>query len=67
MSNKKSRRRSIRLQGYDYNRWGAYFMTFVTQERACLFGGVTTGQVIVSPFLSDKNRTMCLCRASSKE
>ncbi len=32
------RRRSIRLQGYDYRLNGAYYITIVTQDRACLFG-----------------------------
>jgi len=34
------RRRSIRLPGYDYSQAGAYFVTIVTQDRACLFGDV---------------------------
>jgi len=33
-------RRSIRLKGYDYAQAGAYFVTIVTHERACLFGEV---------------------------
>ncbi|MEA3238386.1 MAG: transposase [Candidatus Bipolaricaulota bacterium] len=33
-------RRSIRLQGYDYSRSGAYYVTLCTQDRACLFGEV---------------------------
>lgn len=39
----KHHRRSIRLQGYDYARAGAYFVTIVTQARACLFGEVVDG------------------------
>jgi putative transposase len=38
-------RRSIRLQGYDYTRSGAYFITIVTQGRACLFGEVVAGEM----------------------
>jgi len=38
-------RRSIRLQGYDYTRSGAYFVTIVTQGRACLFGEVVAGEM----------------------
>jgi hypothetical protein len=34
------RRRSIRLKGYDYSRVGSYFITIVTQGRACCFGDV---------------------------
>ena len=33
-------RRSIRLQGYDYSRTGAYFVTICTQNRQCLFGKI---------------------------
>ena len=35
------RRRSIRLQGYDYSQAGAYFLTICTHERKCLFGEIT--------------------------
>jgi REP element-mobilizing transposase RayT len=38
-------RRSIRLKGYDYSLPGAYFVTLVTYERACLFGEVYKGEV----------------------
>ncbi len=33
-------RRSTRLRGYDYAQVGMYFVTIVTQNRACLFGHV---------------------------
>ena len=36
-------RRSIRLRGYDYRAVGAYFITIVAQDRACLFGEVVEG------------------------
>ena len=36
-------RRSIRLQGYDYTRPGAYFITICTHQRAHLFGKVVNG------------------------
>jgi putative transposase len=39
------RRRSIRLKGCDYCQAGAYFITTVTQGRACLFGEVVDGEV----------------------
>jgi len=39
------RRRSIRLPGYDYSQAGAYFVTIVTQDRACLFGDVVDGEM----------------------
>lgn len=34
------KRRSTRLQGYDYSQNGAYFITICTHERQCLFGEV---------------------------
>jgi len=42
---KKHHRRSIRLKGYDYSQPGAYFITLVTQDRACLFGEVVDGEM----------------------
>ena len=33
-------RQSIRLQGYDYSRGGAYFITICARDRQCLFGDV---------------------------
>ena len=41
----KHHRRSIRLKGYDYAQPGAYFVTIVTQDRACLFGAVADGEM----------------------
>jgi len=41
----KHRRRSIRLQGYDYASEGAYYVTIVTQRRECLFGEVVDGEI----------------------
>jgi putative transposase len=38
-------RRSIRLQGYDYSQTGAYFITICTQNRECLFGEITDGEM----------------------
>lgn len=38
-------RRSIRLQGYDYRQAGAYFITLVTQGRACVFGDIVEGEM----------------------
>lgn len=39
------RRRSLRLDGYDYAQAGAYYITICTQGRACLFGQVIDGAV----------------------
>jgi len=44
----KPARRSLRLRGYDYSQAGAYFVTMVTQDRACLFGEVVDGEVRLS-------------------
>ena len=41
----KHRRCSIRLQGFDYTREGAYFVTVCTRNRACLFGDVDLGEM----------------------
>ena len=40
-----SRRRSLRLRGYDYTQGGAYFVTIVVQGRQCLFGDVVDGEM----------------------
>ena len=45
----KHHRRSIRLQGYDYSRAGAYFVTLCTQNRECLFGDVVDGETRLNP------------------
>jgi REP element-mobilizing transposase RayT len=44
----KHHRRSIRLRGYDYTQVGAYFVTMVTQGRACLFGDVVNGEMVLN-------------------
>jgi len=41
----KHQRRSIRLREYDYAQAGAYFVTIVTRDRACLFGEVVNGEM----------------------
>lgn len=38
-------RQSIRLPGYDYSATGAYFVTIVTQDRACILSDVRHGVV----------------------
>ena len=43
-------RRSIRLKGYDYTLPGAYFVTLVAWQRACLFGEITGDQMRLSPY-----------------
>lgn len=46
------RRRSIRLQRYDYSCAGVYFITFCTHNRLCLFGDIVDGQM----YLNDAGR-----------
>jgi len=41
-------RKSIRLQGFDYASVGAYFVTICTNERACLFGEIIDGKIILN-------------------
>lgn len=41
-------RHSIRLKTFDYAQAGAYFVTVVTDDRACLFGRVIEGSVRLS-------------------
>ena len=42
---KVHRRRSIRLQHYDYTQNGAYFITLCTQNHTCLFGQIISGEM----------------------
>lgn len=44
----KHHRRSIRLKGYDYSQEGLYFITLCCQNRACLFGEVKDGKMILN-------------------
>lgn len=45
----KHHRRSIRLQGYDYARSGAYFVTLCAHGRQCIFGEIVDGAIRLSP------------------
>jgi putative transposase len=44
----KHQRHSLRLQGYNYTREGAYFVTVCLKERACLFGDISDGKMILN-------------------
>jgi len=46
----KHHRRSIRLKGYDYTQPGAYFVTLVTHDRACLFGEIVDGEMRLNEY-----------------
>ena len=41
-------RRSIRLPHYDYAQPGGYFITLCTQNRACLFGDIINGKMVLN-------------------
>ncbi len=41
-------RKSIRLKGYDYSQAGLYFITICVQDRACLFGDVVNGIMMLN-------------------
>ena len=45
----RQQRRSIRLADYDYAGDGAYFVTICAYQRACLFGTVVDGEMVLSP------------------
>jgi hypothetical protein len=52
----KHHRRSIRLRGYDYAQAGAYFVTVVAQDRACLFGGAVAVDAFVVMWCTGSKR-----------
>jgi REP element-mobilizing transposase RayT len=41
-------RKSLRLPNFDYSQDGAYFITIVTQNRACLFGDIINEEMILN-------------------
>ncbi len=41
---------SNRWEYWDYSRPGSYFITICTRDRACIFGEVKNGRMILSPF-----------------
>jgi len=42
---RRTGRRSIRLQDFDYSQPGAYFVTICTHNRECLFGEIVDGEM----------------------
>lgn len=48
MSSRKQNRHSIRLSEYDYSQAGMYFVTICTQDKACLFGHVINGEMVLN-------------------
>ncbi len=43
-------RESCRLEGYDYSKEGAYFITIISRARKCIFGVVNKDNVILSAY-----------------
>lgn len=43
--NNNTDRHTLRLSGFDYSRPGIYFITICVQNRECLFGKITNGQM----------------------
>ena len=41
-------RRSIRLRHYDYRQSGAYYLTFCTYNRLCIFGQIINNQMVLN-------------------
>jgi len=46
----KHHRRSVRLPKYDYSQPGGYFVTIVTKDRACLFGKIVDGKMVLNEY-----------------
>lgn len=43
-------RRSIRLPGFDYSQFGAYFITICSQNREELFGEIVNGEMVLNDY-----------------
>jgi putative transposase len=65
----KYRIESVRLNGYDYSRNGAYFITICTKRHLCLFGNidVETGLRPVSTNKSDKSDNSDISNKTGKK
>ena len=50
MGRDNKRRESIRLQGFDYNSAGAYFLTICTENRQSVLSTVVGGDVLDAPY-----------------
>jgi REP element-mobilizing transposase RayT len=48
VDSKTPKRKSIRLQGYDYAADGAYFVTLCTWKRECTLGEINNGEMTLS-------------------
>ena len=54
------RRKSIRLQNYDYSRNGAYFVTFCAMHRKCLFGHIVGATALGRPHVTLTTLGKCI-------
>ena len=43
-----TKRKSIRLHGFDYSQAGAYFVTICSYEKKCIFGNIVDNQTTLS-------------------
>lgn len=43
-------RKKLRLDDFDYSSEGAYFVTICTKNRACVFGEIVDGEMVLSDF-----------------
>lgn len=48
MEEKPYKRRTIRVQGFDYSQAGAYFVTICAWKRACIFGEAAVDGIVLS-------------------
>ena len=46
----KHQRKFLRLREYDYSQAGAYFITIITYQRACLFGEIVDGAMELNEY-----------------
>ena len=53
-------RRSVRLPGHDYSQPGAYFVTICIDDRRCLCGEITSGEVVLSNVGKIVNAKWCV-------
>ena len=50
MSTVQKYRRSLRLSGYDYSQFGAYFITICVKGRKCSLGAILNGQMQLNSY-----------------
>ena len=48
MEMNQRRRKSNRLEGYDYSQAGCYFVTVCVQDMQCLFGEIVEGRMVLN-------------------